>query len=296
MTSCDMVLFPCNVTSQDDKKFLQFLESALLMLMEKYEVTSTEELIARVMEEAKKATADETISTQMEFLSLVKHVMDAYRFAEAKHASQKRASGEPYIRHPLFVALNEIYHQKHETGHYHESPIIAALLHDTVEDTDTSFSDITDAFGTKVEHIVEKLTNHPDWSAWKKEGKLTHREKSALQFINALGDEDALRVKYDDRMHNLDTIRHMPPQKQVNKILDTLEVGFIEHAEYMSKYYFLLQLYLTITRYLTDTNLEEYTDDPELWKEKRDSSLHMIKDILKRHQGYFSPDHNDAQA
>ncbi len=283
------------MTNSFDREFLDFLETSLLTIKKEHGITDTDVLIEHVMKEAKmKKNLD--LQSQVEFLALVKEVMDAYKFAATKHAHQKRKSGEPYIHHPLFVALNEIYQQKQDGKGFRQSPIIAALLHDTVEDTNTTFSDINSSFGSKVQHIVEKLTNHPSWESWKSEDLLTHREQSALQFINASRDENALRVKYDDRYHNLETIRHMPPQKQVNKILDTLEVGFIEHAERLTKFYFLLQLYLTISRYLTDENIDLYTDEPAHWKEKRQEALKMIKEILQRNTDYFDPKPTTLQA
>ena len=188
--------------------------------------------------------------------------------------------------HPLYVALNEILQQKHH-GTYRESPIIAALLHDTVEDTDATFSDINEKFGKHMESVVTNLTNHPEWDDWKKAGHLTPTEKSALQFINAVKDDDSLSVKFDDRFHNLETIRYKEPKKQVQKILDTLNVGFIEHAEKAGKIYFLIQLYLTIKRYLTDENIETFTEDPQTAKRLRDESLIRIKEILSKHREEF---------
>lgn len=274
---------------QYDKLFLKNLETMLLYLKETYGTQSLEELEKEIFARAKADAEDMELQKQVEFLSLVKQVFNAYKFAAEKHAHQVRESGEPYIMHPLYVALNEIYHQTHEKNQYNESPIIAALLHDTVEDTDACFSDITQRFGDRMHHIVENLTNKPEWDTWKKSGMLSSSEKSALQFINAIKDESSLDVKFDDRMHNLETIRHKDPQKQVQKILDTLRVGFIDHAEKLGKYHFLIQLYITVKRYLTDHNLETYTEDPIEARKTRDDALESIRVILQRHRDKVAP-------
>ncbi|PIV89944.1 hypothetical protein COW46_05440 [Candidatus Gracilibacteria bacterium CG17_big_fil_post_rev_8_21_14_2_50_48_13] len=274
---------------EHDQLFLSKLEEVLLFLKESYGSRSVEELEEEIMTKAKTDVQDLNLQKQVEFLSLLKQVLSAYKYAAEKHAHQVRESGEPYIMHPLYVAMNEIYHQKHEKGLYNESPIIAALLHDTVEDTDARFTDINAQFGERMEHLVTNLTNKPEWDEWKKKGMLTASEKSALQFINAIKDDDSLAVKFGDRMHNLETIRHKEPKKQVQKILDTLRVGLVSQAEKMEEYHFLTQLYITIKRYLTDENLELYSDDVEQAKKTRDDALEEIRAILRRHQDKIAP-------
>lgn len=180
-------------------------------------------------------------------------------------------------------------HQKHEKEGYNQSPIIAALLHDTVEDTDTTYSDINEQFGDRMEHLITNLTNKPEWDEWKKKGMLTPSEKSAMQFINASKDDASLAVKFGDRMHNLETIRHKEPKKQVQKILDTLRVGFVHSAEKLENFHFLIQLYITIKRYLTDHNLELYAEDVEEARKIRDEAVEEIKAILDRHQDKVAP-------
>lgn len=281
------------MTRDDDKKydllFLKTLENALLSLKETYGSKNIDDLQKEILEKARHDAANLDLQKQVEFISLVKQVLDAYKFAAEKHANQTRESGEPYIMHPLYVALNEIYHQEHEKGAYNESPIIAALLHDTVEDTDTCFTDINKQFGDRMEHLVTNLTNKPEWEEWKEKGMLSPSEKSAMQFINASKDDASLAVKFGDRMHNLETIRYKEPKKQVQKILDTLRVGFVNHAEKTENFHFIIQLYIAIKRYLTDQNLEQYAEDPLEAKKVRDEALEEIKSILKRNANKVAP-------
>lgn len=275
---------------EHDRLFLSQLEEMLLYLKESYGSRTLADLEAEIMAKARQDAKNLTLQQQMEFLSLLKQVLEAYKFAAEKHKHQVRESGEPYIMHPLYVALNEIYHQKHEKGTYNQSPIIAALLHDTVEDTDAGFSDINAQFGERMEHLVTNLTNKPEWDEWKKKGMLSPSEKSALQFINAIKDEDSLAVKFGDRMHNLETIRHKEPKKQVQKILDTLRVGLVNQAEKMHEFHFLTQLYITIKRYLTEENLQAYAEDPVEAIRLRDSALEEIRVILRRNAEKVLPE------
>lgn len=266
-----------------DMHFLSTLEKILLDLKSNYGVEDIPTLEKRVLAEAKKNSANLEISKQIELLAMVHELWNAFKFAADKHKDQARESGEPYIMHPLLVALNEIYHQKHEKGHYSESPIIAALLHDTIEDTDANYEDLDMHFGKRVEQLVSNLTNKPEWDEWKKKGQLSHTEKSALQFINAIKDPASLSVKFDDRTHNLDTIRYMPPAKQIKKILDTLSVGFIEKAELLGRYDFLIQLYISIQQYLSDINIDQFAENPADAKELKQNALTQIRDIFARH-------------
>lgn len=278
--------FSMSDTPDLDLHFLSTIEKILLDLKAHYEVEDLISLEKRVLEEAKKNSENLEINKQVELLAVVHELWNAFKFAAEKHKDQARESGEPYIMHPLLVALNEIYHQKNEYGHYAQSPIIAALLHDTVEDTDAQYEDLDKHFGNRVKQLVANLTNKPEWDEWKKKGQLSHTEKSALQFINAVKDPASLSVKFDDRTHNLDTIRYMPPEKQIKKILDTLSVGFIEKAELLGRYDFLIQLYISIQQYLSDMNIEQFADDPEEAKALKTTAVTRIRDILSRH-------HND---
>lgn len=266
-----------------DAYFLNTLEHLLLQLKAQYGVTDLQELKQSIMHQARQDSENLSLQEQMELLAVLEEVWEAFSFAEKKHKTQSRESGEPYIMHPLLVAINEIYHQKHEKKVYAPSPIIAALLHDTLEDTDTTYEELSLHFGKRVEKLVENLSNKPEWETWKQEGKLNHTEKAALQFINAVQDPASMDVKFDDRTHNLDTIRFMSPQKQVKKILDTLSVGFIDKAEKYARYDFLIQLYISIQRYLTDENIELFAEDPKASLEMKKEALSTIKTLLEKH-------------
>ncbi|NLL62700.1 MAG: bifunctional (p)ppGpp synthetase/guanosine-3',5'-bis(diphosphate) 3'-pyrophosphohydrolase [Ruminococcaceae bacterium] len=143
-------------------------------------------------------------------------IISAYEFANKAHLGQCRYSGEPYIMHPVAVA--DILF---ELGMDHES-IIAALLHDTVEDTDTGLESIRQEYGEDVAALVDGVT---------KLGKVpleTWEERQAenirKMFIAMSQDIRVVIIKLADRLHNMRTLEHMREQKRRDKSLETLEI------------------------------------------------------------------------
>jgi guanosine-3',5'-bis(diphosphate) 3'-pyrophosphohydrolase len=141
---------------------------------------------------------------------------NAYHFSREAHCSQKRSEGSPYIRHPLSVAyiLADIKM---------DLPSLAAgLLHDTIEDTNTTIEDIRNLFGKEVAFIVESLT---------KLSKVEFRTKKEAQAENfrkmLLAMSEDLRViliKFADRLHNMRTLQHLPENKRQRIAAETLEI------------------------------------------------------------------------
>lgn len=143
-------------------------------------------------------------------------ILQAYHYAKEQHKDQFRYSGEPYIMHPVAVARILF-----ELGMDYQS-VIAALLHDTVEDTSTSLDDIRSMFGDDVATLVDGVT---------KLGKVplaTHEERQAenvrKMLIAMSQDIRVIIIKLADRLHNMRTLQFMRPQKQRDKALETLEI------------------------------------------------------------------------
>lgn len=130
----------------------------------------------------------------------------AYELAHEAHANQKRKSGEPYIVHPIAVA--NIVAGELKLG---ANPVIAAFLHDVVEDTDYTIDDIRQCFGDDVAFLVnivtKKKTNHYEIS------KQVDNYKQMLNSIHY--DIRALLVKLADRLHNMRTLSSLCPDKQM---------------------------------------------------------------------------------
>ena len=146
----------------------------------------------------------------------LKEIQRAYTFAEASHRGQKRVSGEDFIEHPLGVA-NVLADLGMDT-----TTLVAALLHDVVEDTDLALEDIEREFGAEVAGIVDGLT---------KLDRITFRSKEAEQaenvrkmFVAMAKDIRVLLIKLADRLHNMRTLDSLPAAKQRAKATETLEI------------------------------------------------------------------------
>ncbi|MCQ4118644.1 RelA/SpoT family protein [Rhodococcus tibetensis] len=138
----------------------------------------------------------------------------AYDVAEERHASQKRKSGDPYITHPLAVAsiLAELGMDT--------TTLVAALLHDTVEDTGYSLAQLTEEFGDEVAHLVDGVTKLDKVVL----GNAAEGETIRKMIIAMARDPRVLVIKVADRLHNMRTMRFLPPEKQARKARETLEV------------------------------------------------------------------------
>lgn len=141
----------------------------------------------------------------------------AYMTAKNAHMDQKRKSGEPYIIHPLCVAiiLADLELDKES--------IIAGLLHDVVEDTILTKEQIARVFGDDVALLVDgvtKLTN----LTWTKDRLDIQAENLRRMFLAMSQDIRVILIKLADRLHNMRTLQHMKPEKQREKAKETLEI------------------------------------------------------------------------
>ena len=138
----------------------------------------------------------------------------AYEVAEQRHADQLRRSGDPYITHPLAVA-NILAELGMDT-----TTLVAALLHDTVEDTGYTLEALTAEFGDEVGHLVDGVTKLDKVVL----GNAAEGETIRKMIIAMAHDPRVLVIKLADRLHNMRTMRFLPPEKQARKARETLEV------------------------------------------------------------------------
>jgi GTP pyrophosphokinase len=138
----------------------------------------------------------------------------AYEVAEERHADQLRRSGDPYITHPLAVA-NILAELGMDT-----TTLVAALLHDTVEDTGYTMDALTADFGEEVAHLVDGVTKLDKVAL----GTAADAETIRKMIIAMARDGRVLVIKVADRLHNMRTMRFLPPEKQARKARETLEV------------------------------------------------------------------------
>ena len=145
-----------------------------------------------------------------------KRLFDAFTYADAEHHGQLRKSGEPYIIHPLAVA--DIVA---DLGLDVDS-VIAALLHDCIEDTDATHEEIAKKFGKSVAELVEgvtKLTRVQYTS--KEEEQMENLRKMLMAMAH---DIRVILIKICDRLHNMRTMEYQSPRKQREKSLETMEI------------------------------------------------------------------------
>src|SRR5271169_3406374 len=146
-------------------------------------------------------------------LNLVKK---AYEFSQKHHAGQLRASGEPYLVHPLEVG-NVLADMKMDSV-----AIAAGLLHDSVEDTSVTTVEIRQEFGEQVAHIVEGVTkiSKIDFST-REEAQAENLRKMMLAMVD---DIRVVLIKLADRLHNMRTLEHLEPDRQQKFARETLEI------------------------------------------------------------------------
>lgn len=159
-------------------------------------------------------------------------VIAACAYGDKAHIKDKRKSGEPYITHPIAVAeILAGFHLDRDT-------IIAAILHDTVEDTEVTSEDVTTRFGPTVARLVDGVTKLKSSNHNKQQNKAAtfHKIMSAT-----LDDPRVLIIKLADRLHNMSTLDAVRPEKQRSTASETLQfyipfarlMGLNDIADYM---------------------------------------------------------------
>ncbi|HIK53742.1 MAG TPA: bifunctional (p)ppGpp synthetase/guanosine-3',5'-bis(diphosphate) 3'-pyrophosphohydrolase [Synechococcales cyanobacterium M55_K2018_004] len=143
-------------------------------------------------------------------------VCDAFNFAYELHAGQRRASGEPYIAHPIAVAglLRDLGGSS--------AMIAAGFLHDIVEDTDVTVEDLENRFGKEVAHLVEGVTKLSKYSFASKTDR--QAENIRRMFLAMAQDIRVIVVKLADRLHNMRTLEHLPDDKRRRIAQETREI------------------------------------------------------------------------
>jgi len=179
----------------------------------------------------------------------------AYVYAMQKHGQQKRASGDPYISHPLEVAaiLTDM--------RLDESTIAVALLHDTIEDTTATRAEIDELFGEDIGALVEGLTKIKKLDLVSKKAKQAENLRKLLLAIS--DDVRVLLVKLADRLHNMRNLDHMSPEKRARISEETMDIyaplagrmgmqDMREELEDLSFRYINPEAYETVTRKLEE--------------------------------------------
>lgn len=206
-------------------------------------------------------------------------IYKAYELADKAHEPQKRASGEPYILHPIAVAsiLAELQ--------IDVTTIIAALLHDVVEDTEYTLEQIKDIFGDEVAFLVDGVTKLNNFQYQTKEDQ--QLENYRKMFLAMAKDVRVVVIKLSDRLHNMRTLKHMRSDKQKRIARETLEI-FAPLAHRLGIFNIKWELEDLSFRYLEPDKYYDLVDQMQQKRKTRedivnDTMEHLEKALLEAH-------------
>lgn len=199
-------------------------------------------------------------------------IYNAYQFALNAHQGQKRISGEDYIVHPTAVAdiLADL--------NMDNATIAAGMLHDVVEDTKYSYSDIKELFGEEVAMLVDGVT---------KLGKLEYKTKEEQQaenlrkmFIAMAKDIRVILIKLADRLHNLRTLKYMDLNKQYEKAKETLEI-YAPIAHRLGIYKIKWEMEDLALRYIDPKGYYDLVEKVAKKRKEREEYINYVIETLK---------------
>ena len=202
-------------------------------------------------------------------------VEKAYNIAHDAHKDQKRKSGEPYIIHPLCVAiiLADLELDK-ET-------IVSGILHDVVEDTVMTIDEITEQFGSEVALLVDGVTKLTQLS-WSMDKVEIQAENLRKMFLAMAKDIRVILIKLADRLHNMRTLQYMTPEKQREKARETMDIyAPIAHRLGISK--IKIELDDLSLKYLEPDVYYDLAEKISLRKEAREAFVKEIVAEVKTH-------------
>ena len=206
----------------------------------------------------------------------IKRIGDAYKLAREAHKAQRRKSGEPYIIHPIAVA--KIVAEELRLG---ANPIIAAFLHDVVEDTQYTIEDIKEMFGDDVAFLVNVVTKKK-----KKNTAAAQPSSSQIdnykQMLNSLHyDIRALLIKLSDRLHNMRTLNSMRPDKQM-KIAGETDYFYAPLAHRLGLYYIKREMENLSFRYRCPRDYAMLEEELEQEMKEREPGLKSFMYEIER--------------
>jgi len=202
-----------------------------------------------------------------------KEIRKAFDIAVEAHSSQRRKTGEPYIFHPIAVAKIVAYEIGLDT-----TSIVAALLHDVVEDTDYTLEDIERLFGENVARIVNGLTKI---SHLKKEQSASVQAENFRKMLLTLNDDvRVILIKIADRLHNMQTMDAMPQEKQVKISSETLYI-YAPLAHRLGLYNIKSELENLGLKYTEPEVYNDILDEITQSKEEQSKYIESFSDIIK---------------
>ena len=200
----------------------------------------------------------------------LQRIREAYEFADRAHSGQVRKSGEPYILHPLAVADIVVNMQMDPTS------VVAALLHDVVEDTSVSLEEVHAKFGETCAMLVDGLTKLERIQFRSKEEQ--QNENYRKMFIAMANDIRVIVIKLADRLHNMRTLKYQSEESQRRIAYETLEI-FCPIAHRLGISAIKWEMEDIALRYL---NPQQYYRIANLMHKKRAEREQYISDVIAR--------------
>lgn len=196
-----------------------------------------------------------------------------YDFAAQAHAGQKRDSGEDYIEHPLEVAsiLIDIC--------LDAVSIQAAILHDVVEDTGVPIEEIRERFGDKVAELVDGVTKLSRISFLSKQEQ--QMENLRKMFLAMAHDIRVILIKLADRLHNMRTLKHLPPERQQRIAKETLEV-YAPLTHRLGMWRIKWELEDLSLRYLEPKVYYDLVEKVAMKRQEREGYIQEVMEILRK--------------
>ncbi|MCL1822855.1 MAG: bifunctional (p)ppGpp synthetase/guanosine-3',5'-bis(diphosphate) 3'-pyrophosphohydrolase [Oscillospiraceae bacterium] len=206
----------------------------------------------------------------------------AYEFANQAHEGQTRSSGEPFISHPIAVACI-LLDLKMDTD-----TLVAALLHDVVEDTGVTLEMIKKNFGADVERLVDGVTKMEQIPLnYTKEEQ--HAENVRKILMNVAQDIRVMLIKLADRLHNMSTLEHRPSEKQLENALETMSV-YAPIAHRLGMNSLKEQMEDLSLRYLDPYAYNSIENQIKHRREKSDAFINRTKEMISDRIGNMKPD------
>lgn len=199
-------------------------------------------------------------------------IKEAYNYASRAHEGQKRKSGEDYIVHPLAVAFILAQLQLDVIT------IVAGLLHDVVEDTETTLEDLQDTFGHEVALLVDGVTKLSRIEYKSKEEQQV--ESLRKMFLAMAKDIRVILIKLADRLHNMRTLKYQEPAKQKEIAEETLEI-FAPLAHRLGIFRLKWELEDLSLRYLDANVYYELVQSISMKRQEREAYISEVIEILK---------------
>ncbi|MCR8845991.1 bifunctional (p)ppGpp synthetase/guanosine-3',5'-bis(diphosphate) 3'-pyrophosphohydrolase [Paenibacillus sp. SC116] len=200
----------------------------------------------------------------------LKRIREAYEFADRAHYGQVRKSGEPYILHPIAVAEIVVGMQMDPTS------VVAALLHDVVEDTSVSLDEIREQFGETCAMLVDGLTKLERIQFRSKEEQ--QNENYRKMFVAMANDIRVIVIKLADRLHNMRTLKFQSEESQRRIAYETMEI-FCPIAHRLGISAIKWEMEDIALRYL---NPQQYYRIANLMHKKRAEREQYIEDVIVR--------------